>query len=31
VLVAFELDRALRPDAADGRERGIIVRGVELG
>ena len=31
VLVEFELDRALCPDATDGRERGIIVRAIELG
>jgi len=31
VLVEFELDRALSPDATDARERAIIVRGVELG
>jgi tRNA (mo5U34)-methyltransferase len=31
VLVEFELDRALWPDAMDGRERGVIVRGVEVG
>ena len=29
-LVEFELDRALAPDALDNRERGIIVRAVEL-
>jgi SAM-dependent methyltransferase len=31
VPVEFELDRALPPDATDGRERAILVRGVELG
>ena len=31
VLVEFELDRALSPDATDGRERAIVVRGIELG
>ena len=31
VLVEFELDRALPPDATDARERAIIVRAVELG
>jgi SAM-dependent methyltransferase len=31
VLVEFELDRALPPDATDGRERAIIVRDIELG
>ncbi len=31
VLVEFELDRALPPDAADARERAIIVRAIELG
>jgi SAM-dependent methyltransferase len=31
VLVEFEVDRALSPDATDGRERAIIVRGIELG
>jgi SAM-dependent methyltransferase len=29
--VEFELDRALPPDARDGRERGIVVRAVEVG
>lgn len=29
-LVDFELDRALAPDEQDNRERGIIVRGVEI-
>ena len=29
-LVEFELDRALAPDATDNRERGIIVRDVEV-
>jgi hypothetical protein len=28
--VEFELDRALPPDGRDGRERGIVVRGVEV-
>jgi hypothetical protein len=27
--VEFELDKALEPTAEDGRERGIIVRGIE--
>ena len=31
VLVEFELDRALPADATDGRERAILVRGIELG
>jgi tRNA (mo5U34)-methyltransferase len=31
VLVEFELDRALPPDATDGRERAILVRAIELG
>lgn len=31
VLVEFELDRALPPDATDGRERAIIVREIEVG
>jgi hypothetical protein len=31
VLVEFELDRALPPDATDARERAIIVRAIELG
>ena len=31
VLVEFELDRALAPDATDARERAIIVRAIELG
>ena len=31
VLVEFEADRALSPDAADGRERAILVRAIELG
>lgn len=31
VMVEFELDRALPPDAADARERAIIVRAIELG
>jgi tRNA (mo5U34)-methyltransferase len=31
VLVEFETDRALSPDATDGRERAILVRGIELG
>jgi tRNA (mo5U34)-methyltransferase len=31
VLLEFELDRALMPDARDGRERGIVVRAIELG
>jgi len=30
-LVEFEVDRAAGPSAEDGRERGIVVRGVELG
>ena len=30
VLVEFDLDRALAPDATDGRERGIIVGAIEL-
>jgi len=29
--VEFELDRALPPDDRDGRERGIVVRAVEVG
>jgi SAM-dependent methyltransferase len=29
-LVEFELDRALAADERDGRERGIVVRGVEI-
>jgi hypothetical protein len=31
VLVEFDVDRALPPDATDARERAIIVRSVELG
>jgi hypothetical protein len=31
VLVEFEADRALSPDATDGRERAILVRSIELG
>ena len=31
VLVEFEFDRALPPDATDARERAIIVRAIELG
>ncbi len=31
VLVEFEVDRALLPDAKDGRERGILVRDIEIG
>ena len=31
VLVEFEVDRALVPDATDARERAIIVRAIELG
>jgi hypothetical protein len=31
VLVEFEVDRALAPDAIDARERAILVRAVELG
>jgi hypothetical protein len=31
VLVEFEVDRALPPDATDGRQRAILVRGIELG
>jgi SAM-dependent methyltransferase len=31
VLVEFQLDRALPPDATDSRERAIIVRAIELG
>jgi tRNA (mo5U34)-methyltransferase len=31
VLVEFEADRALCPDATDGRERAILVRAIELG
>jgi hypothetical protein len=31
VLVEFEADRALSPDATDGRERAILVRAIELG
>lgn len=31
VTVEFELNRALPPDDRDGRERGIVVRGVEVG
>jgi hypothetical protein len=27
--IEFELDRALAPDAQDGRERGIVVRSIE--
>jgi hypothetical protein len=30
-LVEFEVDRAAGPSAEDGRERGVVVRGVELG
>jgi hypothetical protein len=30
-LVDFEVDRTAGPSAEDGRERGIVVRGVELG
>ncbi|HXB68687.1 MAG TPA: methyltransferase domain-containing protein [Candidatus Acidoferrales bacterium] len=29
-VLEFELNRALEPDSLDGRERGIVVRGVEL-
>jgi hypothetical protein len=31
VLIEFDVDRAIPPDATDARERAIIVRGVELG
>jgi len=31
VLVEFEVDRAAGPSVEDGRERGLVVRGVELG
>jgi hypothetical protein len=31
MLVECEVDRVLKPDAVDGRERGIIVRDVEVG
>ena len=31
VVVEFEVDRAVGPSAEDGRERGIVVRGVEVG
>jgi hypothetical protein len=31
VLVEFEVDRALEADATDGRERAILVRGIEVG
>jgi len=31
LLVEFELDHALEADATDGRERGIIVRAIDLG
>jgi len=31
MLVEFDVDRALAPDATDGRERAIIVRAIELG
>ena len=31
VLVEFDVDRAIPPDATDARERAVIVRGVELG
>ena len=31
VLVEFDVDRALAPDATDARERAIIVRSLELG
>jgi SAM-dependent methyltransferase len=31
VLVEFEADRALSPDATDGRERAILVRGIDVG
>ena len=30
-IVEFELDKALPPSPQDGRERGIVVRGVEIG
>jgi len=29
--VEFEVDRALEADATDGRERAILVRGIEVG
>jgi hypothetical protein len=31
VLVEFEADRALCPDATDGRERAILVRAIDVG
>jgi len=31
VLVEFTVDRVLAPDENDGRERGLVVRGVEIG
>ena len=31
VIVEFEVDRALMPDATDGRERAIAVRDIEIG
>jgi hypothetical protein len=31
VLLEFETDRALPPDAKDGRERAILVRAIEIG
>ena len=30
-LVEFEVDRAMGPDETDGRERGVVVRGVDIG
>jgi hypothetical protein len=31
ITVEFEVNRALPPDAADGRERAILVRDIEIG
>jgi hypothetical protein len=31
VLLEFELDRAVPPDSSDARERGILVREIEIG
>jgi hypothetical protein len=31
VLVEFEVDGCLPPDATDGRERAILVKGIEVG
>jgi hypothetical protein len=31
LVVECELDRCLKPDERDNRERGIVVRGIEIG